>query len=278
MNHDESASGAVDVDKLLILVQINPAIFNSSMKEYYNIDVINKIWTDIGKELNVPGYICKNKWINLRNSYVRYLRDLKKMPTGVVSKKKKWHLADAMQFLMPWTGPCRKLTGNPDKFYDPDTASPYTQETIIAGDLMMEVNDEDDVNDEESGDVNNYTPKKKQLKLPADHVTNRMTKYLKTITNKNELQEGEDEFLSFFKSLIPDAVMLSARKKRNFKTSVMTKLHQLLDEQEDEQASNNTDISSCVASPSSDKSNTQDIEWDQSNEHDTKKPIINYNL
>lgn len=57
MSVDDSAVAAVDVDKMLFLVQNNPAIFNSTLKEHHNVDVISKIWTDIGKELNVPGNI-----------------------------------------------------------------------------------------------------------------------------------------------------------------------------------------------------------------------------
>lgn len=45
----------VDIDRLLVLVQSYPPLYNPSLKEYHNQDVIAKIWADIAKELNVPG-------------------------------------------------------------------------------------------------------------------------------------------------------------------------------------------------------------------------------
>jgi hypothetical protein len=53
-NEDDPTS-FVDVDKLLALVQGNPAIYNTSLKEHHNINVIGKIWSDIGNELGVSG-------------------------------------------------------------------------------------------------------------------------------------------------------------------------------------------------------------------------------
>ena len=43
---------------------------------------------------------CRLKWQNLRNSYRRYVRDVKYKPSGSgASNKKKWYLADCMSFL-----------------------------------------------------------------------------------------------------------------------------------------------------------------------------------
>lgn len=52
---DDYIQNFVDIDRLLVLVQGNPAIYNSSLKEHHNVDIIAKIWNDIGNELNVPG-------------------------------------------------------------------------------------------------------------------------------------------------------------------------------------------------------------------------------
>lgn len=55
MNQEDSAGAAVDVDRLLFLIQNNPAIFNSTLKEHHNVDVITNIWNAIGNEMNLPG-------------------------------------------------------------------------------------------------------------------------------------------------------------------------------------------------------------------------------
>uniref|UniRef100_A0A1B6D1X8 MADF domain-containing protein n=2 Tax=Clastoptera arizonana TaxID=38151 RepID=A0A1B6D1X8_9HEMI len=246
---NESESVALDVYRLLFLIEKNPAIYNSTMTDHLDSDVIKNIWTNIGKELNVPGYICKQKWTNLRSTFARHLRDLKRKRSGYGSKKKKWYLADAMEFLLPWTGDFRKIPGNLDKFFDPDTS--YTEETT------HDFDDEEEVYDEGSVEAGNNNTEKKP---PTEVVTTPMFIDIKTIKNEHKLQEEECEFLSFFKILIPDAEKLTAKRKRNFKTSVMTELYQLLDEQEDEQPYYNSDISLRVASSCSDKSNNQDFE------------------
>lgn len=56
-------SSSVDVDRLLFWVQNNPPIYNSSMKEHHNVDIISKIWSDIGKELNVPGKFHRDGYL-----------------------------------------------------------------------------------------------------------------------------------------------------------------------------------------------------------------------
>lgn len=56
----------VDVDKLLAFVKRNPAIYDSNIKEYHNVEYITKLWEEIGQELNIPGiwsfYLTKSSF------------------------------------------------------------------------------------------------------------------------------------------------------------------------------------------------------------------------
>jgi len=45
----------IDADRLLVLVEARPAIYNFNLKEHHNQDVINQLWSEIGQELNVTG-------------------------------------------------------------------------------------------------------------------------------------------------------------------------------------------------------------------------------
>lgn len=65
-----------------------------------------------------------------------------------------------------------------------------------------------------------------------------MVEYLKTVTKKRKAEEDkvDSAMLSFFKSLVLETEMLSPRRQRQFKSSVMFKLHSLLDEQDIEQS------------------------------------------
>lgn len=46
---------AIDSNRLLVLVKARPAIYNSDLKEHHNQDVINRLWDEIGQELNTAG-------------------------------------------------------------------------------------------------------------------------------------------------------------------------------------------------------------------------------
>lgn len=76
---EESAGEAVDVDRLLFLIQNNPAIFNSTLKEHHNVNAITKIWNVIGNEMNVPGNNHSYKYV------LMYLFIIKDIPEGVTS-------------------------------------------------------------------------------------------------------------------------------------------------------------------------------------------------
>lgn len=45
----------IDADRLLVLVEARPAIYNFNLKEHHNQDVINQLWNEIGQELNITG-------------------------------------------------------------------------------------------------------------------------------------------------------------------------------------------------------------------------------
>jgi len=60
----------IDADRLLVLVEARPAIYNFNLKEHCNQDVINQLWSEIGQELNItgtlftvyfPAFFCQQK-------------------------------------------------------------------------------------------------------------------------------------------------------------------------------------------------------------------------
>lgn len=45
----------LDSDKLISLIQTRPAIYNFKMKDHHNKDIVDKLWDEIGKEMNASG-------------------------------------------------------------------------------------------------------------------------------------------------------------------------------------------------------------------------------
>lgn len=58
----------IDADRLLVLVEARPAIYNFNLKEHHNQDVVNQMWNEIGQELNIAGIL-----FTLYITYFRYI-------------------------------------------------------------------------------------------------------------------------------------------------------------------------------------------------------------
>lgn len=55
MDDARGGLGLVDPDQLLVLVEARPEIYNFTSKDHHNSDKVNKLWDEIGKEMNAPG-------------------------------------------------------------------------------------------------------------------------------------------------------------------------------------------------------------------------------
>lgn len=44
-----------DAEKLLILIEQRPAIYNFKLKEHSNRAVVDRLWDEIGNEMELPG-------------------------------------------------------------------------------------------------------------------------------------------------------------------------------------------------------------------------------
>lgn len=168
------------------------------------------------------------------------------MPSGSKQQKKKWHLFDAMNFLKPWTGTTCKMTGNLDNTLQKDTDLTSIQD-INESQAKLGIEDDPEPVVEKQ---NMFNPPKKARRTTADIVAAPMVEFLQTVTEKRKAKDDkvDSAMLTFFKSLVPEAEMLTPRRQRLFKSSVMSKLHSLLDEQDIEQSYTTSPAS--VGSPS----------------------------
>lgn len=58
----------LDADKLVVLVQARPALYDYNMKDHSNKDVIDHLWDEVSKEMNATG---KSKLFYLTIHYLR---------------------------------------------------------------------------------------------------------------------------------------------------------------------------------------------------------------
>ncbi|XP_055904170.1 uncharacterized protein LOC129939984 [Eupeodes corollae] len=91
-----------DIEKLIVMVKNRPAIYDHSYPEHKNKEHTEMLWKQISDELNMSVKLCKSKWLALRNSFSREIRNEKESschPTLIKRKRRKWYLAEDMAFL-----------------------------------------------------------------------------------------------------------------------------------------------------------------------------------
>ncbi|CAG9766009.1 unnamed protein product [Ceutorhynchus assimilis] len=90
-------------EKLIELVKKYPILYDLGNPDYKNIRKRDKIWDQIGAELNESGEEVKKRWKNLRDSYAKYLKCIK-TKTGQSAKKNysKWQWASLMEPFKPF--------------------------------------------------------------------------------------------------------------------------------------------------------------------------------
>lgn len=173
----------------------------------------------------------------LRSSYSRYLRDIKKMPSGSAGNKKKWHLAEAMSFLMPFMGQQKKTVSNMTCKRVGDV--PASQEVPNQVTAVIEEAHEDILEsgtDTATGStstpegVEEINPRKKKPKTAAEVVAEPIAAYFKSLSKKPATEEHP--MMSYFKGLMPEINKLSATSQRRFKMDVVEKLNYYLDIEE----------------------------------------------
>lgn len=59
--------GPVDPDQLLVLVEARPDIYNFTSKDHHNAEKINKLWEEIGKEMNAQGTSSLFKYVVIQD-------------------------------------------------------------------------------------------------------------------------------------------------------------------------------------------------------------------
>lgn len=96
----------MDESKLIELVREHPPIYNPQHQQYKDSNVAT-VYDEIADIIKIPvvktGIFfsveeCKNRWKNILDTYMRHIKEKKKLPTRSSRSKKfcKWHLKDML--------------------------------------------------------------------------------------------------------------------------------------------------------------------------------------
>ncbi|XP_069696031.1 transcription factor Adf-1-like [Periplaneta americana] len=226
---------------LVEIVEKYPELYDYSHEKYSNKLHVEKVWNEIGKQLNETGAACRERWGNLRGNYSRAL---KPVTIGNGPKiKKEYYLSQNMSFLLPFMK-SKSVTGI--------AQSSSTQSQSGEKDSTEEIKEQhyDTMTDIDTSYINEehqeHEPepilppiekpalvveeiKKPSKKKIREDFENTVIQYIKSKKEKrSSLSDQEDADFSFLKSLLPEVSKLDSRKKNLFKVSVISLLHELI--------------------------------------------------
>ncbi|XP_028139814.2 uncharacterized protein LOC114334010 [Diabrotica virgifera virgifera] len=246
--------------KLILEIENNDCLYNYKLVEYSRKDITDKAWAEVAENTNSTVTECKERWRNIRSSFLRSLRPL---PNGS-KPKKSYYLNDYLQFLLPYIRPLNgAISGNVPPS---DTQKSITSEdSQIANDEVFDEEPPDyGIVENENEDDDEYPPEVKEeplapliqsecsttapsssrhsqisiignrrRKRPISDVEKTFIKYLqnkakKRPSNQDFLQHSvnhsntvENPMLYFFKSLLPEFETMTEDEIRSFKIRVM---------------------------------------------------------
>ncbi|KAG5883990.1 hypothetical protein JTB14_019972 [Gonioctena quinquepunctata] len=239
-----------DIHVILVSeIEKYPLLYNYNIPEYSRKDPTEKAWTEIGKKTSLTVNDCKEKWRNIRSTF---LRSIKSLPSG--SKiKKPYYLSEHLTFILPYVKP---LNNSCNRGNTP--SAPETERSPIDAEAVGQENEqvhEEHVHEEQDHEeqVPNINPIDSQhffqqtalplqstssataaptsqihgvrrRKFPASEVDVAMINFLKKKTEKKREpteSQKEKQMNHFFLSLLPEFSDMTNQQIRTFKIKVL---------------------------------------------------------
>lgn len=206
--------------KLVKAVEKHPILYNTS-SHYPFRKAIDEAWEKVGEEVNDTSAHCKERWLNLRNSYKRYLRQKR---SNVV--KKPYYLAEHMKFLERFIvlgGPRtnKRVGGNVSSAEA--SLTPQSPDKDDDDDNDMSIDCLDQSSSSGAGGLvsheNCSTSSKPVTKTCNTKVQTLVSYGLRQVyTPEEHLDTSPD--LAFYMSILPDVRTMTEEQKQRFRKEV----------------------------------------------------------
>ncbi|XP_065321046.1 uncharacterized protein LOC135928510 [Gordionus sp. m RMFG-2023] len=103
------------VSELINFVEDHDDLWNQSNDNYFNRLLVDELWTLCAKKLDSSPNVCKLKWKNLRDSYLKEKRKREEVHSGDAAKAStQWKWYDSLSFLTTSTTPRKTLNNITD--------------------------------------------------------------------------------------------------------------------------------------------------------------------
>lgn len=88
-------------DDLLLAVQSRPAIYDKSLKDHSNRELLKKLWDDVARVTGADVTLCKTRWNSMRDYFLRKYREGMRPGQVRYNGKRVWPYFNMLAFLIP---------------------------------------------------------------------------------------------------------------------------------------------------------------------------------
>ncbi|KAH9638986.1 hypothetical protein HF086_000912 [Spodoptera exigua] len=223
---------AVEI-QLLNEIEKHELLYNYSLPEYNRKDMAEEAWEEIAANTNMTISDCKEKWRNIRSSFLRSIK-----PNGFKIKKP-YYLTEYLRFIVPYLKPTSSaIESADDTMYQSPQHHTNETETLV---IKEEPNDNDE-NQEESNDNETLSVllrerpaiarKRRRLIQPRkpyedlrpselSKVRPVRTKPITGVDRNNDINPNYNAMKMFLLSLLPEIETMSEDQVRLFKIKTM---------------------------------------------------------
>ncbi|XP_075978862.1 uncharacterized protein LOC142978342 [Anticarsia gemmatalis] len=204
-------------------------LYNFNLPEYNRKDLVDEAWTTIAANTNMSVSDCKEKWRNIRSSFLRSMK-----PSG--SKvKKPYYLTEYLKFILPFLKPINVDNAEEGHYNEQQASNGNTDPQVIVSFIKEEPDEfENDVhteNNTETGILNDLLTRqppvmrKRRRFIPVGRRNlAEMSKLRGKITSnyQNDSTNNSNHALKMFlMSLLPELDTMTEDQIRLFKIKSM---------------------------------------------------------
>ncbi|KAF9811417.1 hypothetical protein SFRURICE_002786 [Spodoptera frugiperda] len=216
---------AVEI-QLINEIEKHELLYNFGLPQYNRKDLVEEAWEEIAASTNMSISDCKEKWRNIRSSFLRSMK-----PSGTKIKKP-YYLTEYLRFIVPYLKPTTTSgieSADETLYHSPQHSN--ESETLI---IKTEPNDLDE-NQEESNDnviLSDFLrerpaiARKRRRFIPVRKPYEAVRPRAKPVTpiernSNNDLNTNNSAMKMFLLSLLPEIDTMSEDQVRLFKIKTM---------------------------------------------------------
>ncbi|XP_026732658.1 uncharacterized protein LOC113497335 [Trichoplusia ni] len=217
--------------QLINQIEKHELLYNFNLPEYNRKDMVEDAWANIAANTNMSISDCKEKWRNIRSSFLRSMK-----PSGY-KVKKPYYLSEYLKFILPFLKPISGIENQEDQY---DSQQNNTNEVGVVVDFIKaeptDVDNEENIENNADNTIlsdllsrktatlrkrRRFIPKKNctEIRNRGKLLTSSMQRNYSTVPDLNA--SNNNAMRMFLMSLLPELETMTEDQVRMFKIKSM---------------------------------------------------------